>query len=240
MRTIQIVFPVLNEERRLKKGIMKTVEYMEQNFAGRYRLMIVDNGSEDGTAEIAGELTQIYDRVSYLRLAEKGVGLALRAGVRENTCDIVGYMDIDLSTSLDHLKEVDRAFHDPAVQIVNGSRLSRDSVVTGRKPLRNLTSHGFRLMMKLLFGMKIDDALCGFKFFRRETIESLMPHCSDTPGWFYCAELLLRAERAGIVIREIPVTWQDDYDTTVHVGRLVRTYLAQMARLYAEFHFYRR
>ena len=234
-RTVHVLFPVLNEERRLGRGVERTVDYMDRNFAGRYRITIVDNGSSDKTQEIGRALAEKYARVFYLRLEEKGVGLALRAGVRENDCDVVGYMDVDLSTDLNHLRDMDRAFDDPSVGIVNGSRLSRGSVVTGRRPLRVLTSHGFKWLMKLALGMRLDDALCGFKFFRRQTIERLMPLCGDTPGWFYCAELLLRAERAGVRILELPVVWRDEYDTTVHVGMLIRTYLRELGRLFVEF-----
>jgi glycosyltransferase involved in cell wall biosynthesis len=234
MRTIHILFPVLNEERRLTAGIEQTVQYMEANFPGRYQITIVDNGSTDATETLGKELAQCNQHVAYIRLNEKGVGLALRAGVEANTCDIVGYMDVDLSTRLDHLSDMDRAFDDEHVCIVNGSRLSKGSVVTGRKPSRNITSHGFKWIMKLVLGMKSDDALCGFKFFRKEIIEQLIPLCSNIPGWFFCVELLIRAERAGIHICEIPVVWQDDYDTTVNVPKLIRVYLKEIFHLFVE------
>ena len=78
-----------------------------------------------------------------------------------------------------------------------------------------------KYLLKFVFGMRIDDAICGFKFFRQETVKDLIRVSSKEPGWFYCIELLLRAERMGVKIKEIPVVWQDDYDTTVHVKKLV-------------------
>ena len=233
---INILFPVLNEEKRLQKGIENTIAFMEKNPIFEYKLTIVDNGSTDKTKQISLNLCETYKQVDYLALEEKGVGLAIREGVKLNTCEIVGYMDIDLSTKLDHLIEVKNIFKNKSnVEIVNGSRLHKKSKVIGRKFSRELTSRGLNFLLKLFLGMKISDSLCGFKFFRVDTIEQLMARSSKENGWFFCVEMLIRAEKLGIKIEEIPVVWQDDYDTTVKVGKLIRQYVAQIIRLFNEF-----
>lgn len=232
---INILFPVLNEERRLENGIVNTIEFMKKNFKNDYKITIVDNGSIDNTEIIAKKLECTYSKVNYIKLYERGVGLALREGVQSNDYDIVGYMDVDLSTKLDHIlqvKEIFEAF--PEIEIVNGSRLSKNSVVIGRKISREITSRGLKYILKIVLGMKIDDALCGFKFFRKDIIEDLIKISSDTNGWFYCAEILLRAEKNGVKIKEIPVVWQDDYDTTVNVKKLIKEYLKEISRLFFE------
>lgn len=236
MLRIHILFPVLNEHKRLVQGIEQTVAFMEQHFPGEYKITIVDNGSTDDTPQLSLRLTEKYPTVHYLQLSEKGVGLALREGVRGNDCEIVGYMDIDLSTKIDHILQMNTIFEEnPEIQIVNGSRISKGSTVIGRKLSREMTSRGLNLILKVLLGMKIDDSLCGFKFFRKKAIETLISHSSDTKGWFYCAEILLRAEREKVQIREIPVVWQDDYNTTVHVKKLIVEYLKEIFRLWVEF-----
>ena len=232
---INILFPVLNEERRLEKGIINTIKFMNKKFITDYKITIVDNGSIDNTEIIAKRLESIYYEVNYIKLSERGVGLALREGIKSNDCEIVGYMDVDLSTKLEHLLQVKEIFDSfPEVQIVNGSRLSKNSLVIGRKISREVTSRGLKYILKIALGMKIDDALCGFKFFRKNTIEDLIRISSDTNGWFYCAEILLRAEKKGIKIKEIPVVWQDDYDTTVNVKKLIKEYLKEISRLFFE------
>lgn len=231
-----ILFPVLNEERRLKKGVEKTVKFMDEYFKDIYKITVVDNGSTDRTEEIANELSKKYTNVSYLRLNKKGVGLAFREGVKINDYDIIGYMDIDLSTKLEHLLEVKQIFENESdIKIVNGSRNSKKSNVIGRKLKRSITSHGLKWVLKIVLGMKIDDAICGFKFFRKEAVEYLISKSSKRIGWFYCIELLLRAERLNIKIKEIPVTWEDDYDTHVDTIKLIKSYLKDIFKLFVEF-----
>lgn len=235
MKKIHILFPVLNEEKRLEQGIINTVGFMDLNYKDQYKITIIDNGSDDLTEAICSMLVNAYSAVNYIKLLQKGVGLAFREGVKLNDYEIVGYMDIDLSTKIDHLIDMyDIFMKDSQVQIVNGSRLSKNSDLKGRKPLRQLTSFGLKYILKIVFGTKIDDALCGFKFFRKNAIEKLIRISSNTNDWFYCAELLLRAEKCDIQIREIPVVWRDDHNTTVNVIKLIRAYLKQIFNLFIE------
>lgn len=231
---INIIIPVLNEELRLEKGVVTAVNFLENKLAGQYSITVVDNGSFDKTQEIAERLVLQYEGlVSYLRIDTRGVGVAVREGITKNTSDIVGYMDVDLSTDLNHLIEAINIFReDENVKIVHSSRLSKGSQVSGRKITRTITSIGLNLILKLMFQMKINDAVCGFTFFRKETAESLVALSSQENGWFFCIEMLLRAERLKINIREIPVKWQDDYNTTVNVPKLIVNYLKCIFQLF--------
>ncbi|MBK5243415.1 MAG: glycosyltransferase [Eubacteriaceae bacterium] len=233
---VNILFPVLNEERRLEKGILKTLIYLKRNKLFDYQLTIIDNGSTDETEEISHRLCEKYSRVHYLKTKERGVGVALRTGVAANTCEILGYMDIDLSTKIDHLKDVKEIFENqPQVRIIKGSRLLKNSTVIGRKASREFTSQGLNTLLHQVFCNHFSDALCGFDFFRKETIDALVADSSQDNGWFYCVELLLRAERMGIEVHDIPVIWEDDYDTKVKVVKTVISYLKQIYRLKKEF-----
>ena len=233
MNKINILFPVYNEELRLENGIKNTVNYFSSIAEDEYELTIVDNASSDRTQEIAERLCQDYNHVKYIRLDDKGVGIAFRAGVRANSAPIVGYMDVDLSTDVRHIGDVLRIFDNELdVEIVNGSRWNKKSETFGRKWYRNLTSHGLTLLLKISLGMRATDSICGFKFFRKSTVENLMSSIMDEEdGWFYIIELLLRAERNSINIYELPVRWQDDYRTTVDVGKLIKNYCIQIVRL---------
>lgn len=227
-----ILFPVLNEELRLQNGIVSTVNYLEKEKISDYEIRIIDNGSTDRTGEIAENLCSLYSQVRYQRLEEKGVGIAFREGVKNSDSDIVGYMDIDLSTDIRHLSDMLKTFQDnPAVDIVNGTRLHKDSEMKGRKWYRNITSYGLKYCMKLFLGMKSSDAICGFKFYKRSSLLPLMEETNEENGWFYIIELLIRAERKGYVIKEIPVKWQDEYHSKVHVFSLIKNYLSQIAGL---------
>ena len=100
-----IIFPVLNERLRLENGVTRTVEYLQSIAFEDYEIIIVDNGSEDETPQIAEKLCKKYDKVRYERINVRGVGAAFRRGVEVSHGDVVGYMDIDLSTNIRHLGE---------------------------------------------------------------------------------------------------------------------------------------
>lgn len=235
MLSINILFPVLNEEKRLGRGIEQTYRYMQKYFAGRYELTIVDNGSTDQTEMISRSLCEKYPHISYIKTEEKGVGIAFREGVKRNQADIVGYMDIDLSTDIRHLRQMYHIFESrEEIAIVNASRLNRKSKTTGRKWYRKITSFGFAFLVRLTFGTKATDSICGFKFFRKEAALRLIEKTRADNGWFYVVEILVRAENAGLGIYELPVRWKDDYDTTVHVKKLIVYYLQRIWRLKKE------
>lgn len=95
VNSINLLFPVLNERLRLQKGIEATIAYVREHVKIHCRLTILDNGSEDETPEIGKKLEEAYPEVTYVRVGERGVGVAFRKGIELNDCDIVGYMDID-------------------------------------------------------------------------------------------------------------------------------------------------
>ncbi len=234
---LTILFPVLNERLRLESGITRTVEYLDRIDFHDYEIIIVDNGSEDETPQIAEMLCGKYSRVRYERIGVRGVGAAFRRGVELSTGDIVGYMDIDLSTNIRHLGEAIHIFRTVGeVEYINGSRFARTSDTKGRKWYRRITSRGLLILLKVFLGMKSTDAICGFTFVRRQTALSLVEGCSRDNGWFYMIEFLLRAEKRGVEILDYPVEWQEDYNTTVKVFKTICNYLVQIARLYKEFY----
>lgn len=230
--SINLLFPVLNERLRLRNGIEKSMEYLKANVTIPYSLTILDNGSDDETPEIGTELAEKYPEVTYVRVGERGVGVAFRKGIELNESDIVGYMDIDLSTDLKYLSKTIELFQStPELQYVNGSRFSKDSDTKGRKWYRKITSMGLVFLLKTIFHMKATDAVCGFTFLRREAAEQLVKESSNDNGWFYTIEFLLRAERNGMNIYDMPVEWQEDYNTTVKIWKTIKNYIVRIYRL---------
>ena len=230
--SINLLFPVLNERLRLQSGIDRTMAYMKENVTIPYCLTILDNGSDDETPEIGKALAEKYPEVSYVRVGERGVGVAFRKGIELNECALVGYMDIDLSTDIKYLgRTIDLFRERPELEYVNGSRFSKESDTKGRKWYRKITSMGLVFLLKTIFHMKATDAVCGFTFLRKETAERLVAASGNDNGWFYTIEFLLRAERMGVVIYDMPVEWQEDYNTTVKVWKTIKNYLVQIHRL---------
>ena len=227
--TINIVFPVLNEDERLKHGIEKTSSFLADYPDIDYKITIVDNGSDELHQQIAIEVSNKYPNIHYIYLPEKGVGGALQAAVQYNDFDIIGYMDVDLATPPKYLIDVLDIFkNNPNVNIINASRLLKSSNVIGRKIIREISSRLLNALISIVFRASFTDAMCGFKYFRKDTIEYIAKHASNDRSWFYCAELLLWAEKLGYSIYEIPVDWHDDPNSKVKIFRLARQYLKRM------------
>lgn len=103
----EITIPVLNEERNLRQQLEILYHFIltELPVYGPWRIVIADNGSSDTTQVIGEKLAKEYSNIKYIRLDEKGVGLALQTSWSQSQAEIVGYMDLDLATDLSHLKE---------------------------------------------------------------------------------------------------------------------------------------
>lgn len=233
MEKINIVIPVLNEERALRQGVEKTLQFLNTTeLKGNFIITIADNGSTDQTKAIAEKLCNEYEYVHYFRVSKRGVGLAFREAIKTNKEEIIGYMDVDLATDIRHLEDVYTAFKKTETKVVVGSRLLPNSKVYGRSLLREITSRGLNFILRLLLQVRFSDAMCGFKFYRNDIAKELVHLCSENDGWFYCAEMMIRAEWKGIVIQEIPVSWHDDADSKVRVGKLSMSYMSEIMKLY--------
>ncbi len=234
--SITILFPVLNERLRLAKGIETTVDFMRENSKIPYQILIMDNGSEDETPEIGRALSEKYEEVKYVSVGAKGVGVAFRKGIELNESDIVGYMDIDLSTDIKYLGQAMDIFEShPEIAYINGTRFSKESETRGRKWYRQITSQGLLILLKGILKMQSTDALCGFTFLRKQTARQLVAQSGNDNGWFYTVEFLLRAERTGIKILDLPVEWEDEPNTTVKMWKTITNYTSQIWRLYRVF-----
>ena len=226
-----IVIPVLNEEKRLRNGIEAISNFLTNNELQGCRVVIADNGSTDGTASVAAELRATYPNVEYLSVGQRGVGLALKAAWARSSADVVGYMDVDLATDLEHFKEVVAIFEKGGVDVVNGSRNLPSSRVSNRKMIREITSRSFNILLRRILNTHITDGMCGFKFTRRDVYQNIAKYGIRNGGWFFCTEFLCMAERLGFAIVEIPVRWFDDQDSRARIVQLSTYYLREIVRL---------
>jgi glycosyltransferase involved in cell wall biosynthesis len=227
---VDIIIPVLNEEKALPLSIAKLRRFLLENSPYPYRIIIADNGSIDATPEIAEALSIEHKDVSWTRMEIRGRGRALKQAWLASDADIVCYMDVDLSTDLDAFPILVKSIGEGGFDLATGSRLMKNSIVKKRTLKRELTSRCYNLIIKLMFFTKFSDAQCGFKALSRHTAQLLLPHVQDN-GWFFDSELLIIAEKAGLSIKNVPVTWVDDPDTRVHVIKTATDDLKGLWRL---------
>ena len=212
---VDIVIPVHNEERGLRVSVLRLHAYLTQQFPFSARITIADNASTDSTPAVAAELAEELPEVRVLRLKEKGRGRALAAAWLTSDARVVSYMDVDLSTDLSALLPLVAPVISGHSQVSIGSRLVTGARVT-RGPKREVISRVYNILLRLVLRVRFKDAQCGFKALRADVARSLLPDVVNR-NWFFDTELLVRAERAGLRIHELPVDWLDDPDSRVDI-----------------------
>ena len=213
--TVDVVIPVLNEAHVLAKSVATVRKFLSENLPCKWRVVVVDNGSTDGTDRVAQELTQKHDDMAFVHLDQRGRGRALRTAWSQSTADIVSYMDVDLSTELAALPRAVKALTEEGYDLAIGSRLMRESQ-TKRSFKREFISRSYNVFVRLMLGTKFSDAQCGFKVLTREVVEHILPLALDQ-AWFLDTEILVLAERLGYRIKDLPVKWDEDDDSRVKI-----------------------
>lgn len=211
--TVEVVVPVYNEESVLEASVRQLQKYLVSEVPVPASITIVDSDSTDGTWGVARRLADELPGVAAMRLPRTGKGLALRTAWSRSTASVVAYVDADLSTDLAALLPLLAPLLSGHSDVAIGTRLSRTSRVA-RGPKRELISRCYNGILRLVLRVGFTDAQCGFKAIRMDRVQQLLPLVQDD-GWFFDAELLVLAERAGMRIHEVPVDWVDDPDSRV-------------------------
>jgi glycosyltransferase involved in cell wall biosynthesis len=213
---VEIVVPVRNAERELVPNVTRLVAYLRDGFPFTARVTIADNGSADATWALARGLADAYPSlVRAVRLDLPGRGRALRAVWSASDADVVGYLDVALSTGLAGLLPLVSPLIAGDADVAIGSRLAPGARVR-RGLKRTVLSRGHNLLLRATLEVGFSDAQCGFKALRADAARALLPYVADN-GWFFDTELLVLAERARLRIHEVPVEWADSPDSTVRI-----------------------
>lgn len=195
-RSISLVFPMFDEEANVGP-LLDSALAIGPRLADDFELIVVDDGSRDGSAAVVQSVRRRDPRVRLLRHPRNcGYGAALRSGLRAARGDLVFFSDADLQFDLREIEQL--LAHVDEFDIVAGARAPR------RDPWpRHVLAWGWGVLVRALFGLRVRDIDCAFKVFRRPVLDAL-PIASI--GAFVNTELLVRARRAGFRIREVPVT----------------------------------
>ncbi len=193
---LSMVFPVFDEEMNIGRLLENALE-IGGRLTRDFEVVVVDDGSRDGTASILDTLCAEETRVRVVRHASNGgYGAALRSGLREARGELIFFSDADLQFDLRELEQL--LSHTQRFEIVAGYRAPR------RDPLaRVVIARVYGALVRALFGLRVRDIDCAFKVFRREVIEGI---AMESVGAFINTEILVRARAAGHRIHQIPVT----------------------------------
>jgi putative flippase GtrA len=229
---VEVVVPVYNEEAVLERSVRRLHRFLTAEFPFSWRIVIADNASTDATPAIGRRLAAELPGVRLLRLERKGRGRALRAAWAGSDAQVVGYMDVDLSTDLRGLLPLVAPLLSGHSDLAIGTRLAHGSRVV-RGPKRELISRGYNRLLHATLRARFSDAQCGFKAARTSVLRDGLLASVQDDGWFFDTELLVLAQRRGLRIHEVPVDWVDDPDSRVRIARTAWDDLRGIARLAA-------
>lgn len=208
--SVEFCLPVFNEERILRKSVLKLLDHCHRaNFDFDWKVVVVNNGSVDKSEEICRTISD--PRCIIENVTEAGRGRALRNYWHKSRADILAYMDIDLAVSLGHVEDLITPLLSGKSDLVIGSRLLPASKIS-RSLIREASSKGYNLISRLILAHPYRDLQCGFKAVNRTAFESVFPYLEEN-RWFFDTELIIFAHRQKLRIREIPVDWSENrYD----------------------------
>ncbi len=226
MVKLSIVIPVFDEEAIVRAAVVDLRERLSR-LPWTYELVLAENGSRDGTKAEIAELVTRYPEVRSLSWPEPNYGKALREGIRAARGELVLCDEIDLC---------DVTFYEAAVAILDaggadlviGSKLlatSRD-----QRPLyRRIASRAYSQTLRVALGFEGTDTH-GLKAFRRATLLPIVDACLVDKDVF-ASEFVIRAQRAGMSWREIPVRVMEKRPPSINLWRRVPKVLSQLSRL---------
>jgi dolichyl-phosphate beta-glucosyltransferase len=215
---LSVVVPAYNEERRLPRTIEQIEEYLDSRRLA-YELILVDDGSSDGTRHVMDEAAKRNAKVR-LEILEnnRGKGRALAIGVAASRGDKVLVTDADLSTPIAELEKLEAAINAGA-GVAIGSRSIKGSRIEVPQPAyRMMMGKVFNLIVQLVLLPGIWDTQCGFKLFRADVAHPVFAALT-TDGFGYDPEVLYLAKRRGVKIAEVPVVWRNSVETKVMAVR---------------------
>lgn len=204
---ITIIIPAYNENSRIKHAVDSTILTL-LNITPDYEVIISEDGSNDNTFETSSKLEKGNSRIRLLHSdIRRGKGFALKKAIRVARGDVIGFIDADLAADMSYMPELMDAIRTEGYDIAIGSQLKHTSK-TDRSRKRSVASMVYNQMVRWILGSKLYDHQCGFKAFKRGSIHKILDQIKDE-RWFWDTEMLVRAQRNGYRIKEIPVRWNE-------------------------------
>jgi dolichyl-phosphate beta-glucosyltransferase len=213
---LSIVIPAFNEERRLPESLERIHAYLAARSL-RAEVIVVDDGSKDGTAGVVADKAERYPEVRLVSNGRnRGKGYSVRHGMMEARGDIALFTDADLSAPIEEADKLLAALREGDWDGVIGSRaVDRSLISIHESPFRELAGIVFNRIVRAIAGIRFADTQCGFKAFRRERTRIVFEQ-QRTEGFGFDPEILFLAQRNGLRVVEIPVRWAHDPATKVH------------------------
>jgi dolichyl-phosphate beta-glucosyltransferase len=211
---VSIVIPAFKEAHKIEADIAAADAFL-RNRGGGGEIILVDDGSPDGTADAARALQERYPSLHVVHYApNRGKGYAIATGVARANGDVVMFADAGLCVPYDIAALGLTMLQLDMCDIAHGSRRMRGSILRAQPFYRRVGSHAYKFVVHAFMGIPgyISDTQCGFKMYRRDVAQKLFSQLL-TDGFMFDVEIIMRALRERYRILEFPVLWSNDADT---------------------------
>jgi glycosyltransferase involved in cell wall biosynthesis len=220
-RSISIIIPAYNEEKRLPATLSAVKAYLDAGTWEFSEIVVVDDGSRDGTAALAGKAgARVLQNPG-----NRGKGYSVRHGMLEAKGDWLLFSDADLSTPIEELQKLWTAVEREGAQAAIGSRDLDRSLIGVRQPrFREFGGRFFNLVIRVVTGLPFHDTQCGFKLFEGTAAREIFRR-QLVERFGFDVEVLFIAQRLGYRTLEVPVRWNDVAGTTVKMTSAIAAFL---------------
>ena len=199
IRELSVFSPAYNEEKNLENTVVRAINVLEK-IAQKWEIIIVNDGSTDKTGEIAEKLSREDKKVRVVsHWVNKGYGAAFRSGVYTARYEWIAFTDSDGQFDFSEITKFLDKQRQTGCDLVIGYYLKR-AVPWHRR----INTFFWELFVSILFGLKVRNIDCGFKFFSKKVIDNI-PNLESERGAFISSEFLIKAKRAGFKIAEVGV-----------------------------------
>ncbi|MFC1976480.1 dolichyl-phosphate beta-glucosyltransferase [Chloroflexota bacterium] len=201
---LTIVIPAYNEESRLPRSLSEVTEFA-QSQAYEVEVLVVDDGSTDGTPDVVEEFAAKYPCIRLVRVPHSGKGHAVKTGMLQAKGEYAFLCDADLAMPITELPKFlpprQNGYH-----VAIGSREIKGAVRYDEPSYRHLMGRVFNGVVKVLAVPGFEDTQCGFKCFHRSVVQDLFSH-QTIDGFGFDVEVLYIAQKRGYQIIEVPIHW---------------------------------
>lgn len=223
MHPVSIVVPAYNEERRLPGSLDVILDYLRRSKYPSAEVIVVDDGSSDGTAECVRRYAPAVRLVQ--NPGNRGKGYSVRHGMLEARGEWRLFTDADLSAPIDEMDKLTAAAQREGALVAIGSRaLDRTLIGVHQPAVREYAGRLFNDVMRAITGLPFLDTQCGFKLYHASAAERIFPR-QQLDGFGFDVEDLFIAKQLGIPVVEVPVRWNNVEGTKVSLAQGLDSFL---------------
>ena len=211
---LSVIIPCYDEMANLQKGVLEKVQHYLSKKNYSYEVIIVDDGSKDGSAAFIKKFARENAHFHLLQIDHYGKAGAVTKGVLQAKGEYILFSDMDQATPIEEVEKL-LPFFEKGFDVVIGSRNGERK---GSPWTRKLMSRSWMVLRNLVIGLRITDTQCGFKMFRRDAAKKLFTKIDKLHHGFrkvegssvtagFDVELLFLAQQSRYTIKEVPVRW---------------------------------